>query len=210
MLLGRSMFEEVWGWKPPPPRWPDDYRVKHEVIRITAELSRKGTTCWESRNQEKIRSHLCLTTHPWISKLVMLAKQCLLTKTMLWESVTISKVVVVIEVIPPLKLLECTPSFLACKNCDEFLEICWKVEGCVKERQLSHLILFQIFKMTKKPPPPKLAVKNRSIPLCLNQSFGFLEPFNPRVPKTARQRIQSGFAALKITDGGKKCGRPHI
>lgn len=57
-----------------------------------------------------------------------------------------------------------------------------------------------------KKAPPKLAVKNCSIPLCLNQSFGFLEPFNPRVPKTARQRIQSGFAALKITDGGKKCG----
>lgn len=178
-----------------------------KLLEWQLNCQEKGTTCWESRNQEKIRSHLCLTTHPWISKLVMLAKQCLLTKTMLWESVTISQVVVVIEVIPPLKLLECTPSFLACKNWDEFLEICWKVEGCVKERQLSHLILFQIFKMTKKlPPPPKLAVKNRSIPLCLNQSFGFLEPFNPRVPKTARQRIQSGFAALKITDGGKKCG----
>lgn len=132
----------------------------------------------------------------------MLAKQCLLTKTKLWESVTISQAVVVIEVIPPLQLLECTPSFLACKKTTEmnFLKFVGKLEGCVKERQLSHLILFQIFKIPKKLFSPQLAVKNRSIPLCLNQSFGFLEPFNPRVPKTACLRIQSGpawFAALK-------------
>lgn len=65
----------------------------------------------------------------------MFAKQCLLTKTMLWESVTISQVVVVIEVIPPLNLLECTPSFLACKKTTEmnFLKFVGKLKDAWKK-----------------------------------------------------------------------------